>query len=56
MTTGGEREVWYRRPISTGWEVTDITIKAWTDVSDIPANTLIRLDPVEGRYVAVKLC
>ena len=56
LLTGVEGEVWYSRPISSGWEVTSITINAWTDQGSISANTEIMLFPIEGRYYAIKLC
>ena len=56
LAPGVEGIVWYRKPSATGWTVTTIEIAAWTDVSAILGDKLVRLDPIEGRYVAVELC
>jgi hypothetical protein len=56
IAEGAEGTAFYRRPSGSGWTVTDIEIKAWTDGPDIPPNTNILLVPVEGRFLALEIC
>lgn len=56
LAAGAVGSVYVKDPTSTGWTVTTDEIPAWTVGSTIPANTDVLLVPVNGRWLALRIC
>jgi hypothetical protein len=57
LASGAEGSVWLMDVTGIGWEVsTTDSCPAWTVGATIPADSLVLLVPVNGRWLALRIC
>lgn len=56
LASGFEGTVWISYPTSSGWSVSSDSCPCWTIGASLVEGNLVLLIPVDGRWLALKVC